>query len=277
MDAKKEISKQEMKKKLESYGIKKNNYIEYHTSILCFLSLVCFSVLTFTIDKISKAIQPSQNKLLTFDYFNYLFCNFTLPTENNDLAISSAAAITAFFIGLYQWSTQRKEISLDKFYERLDRANKHVDNWPSARHLVQSLYPNIDDPIPDIKQNEPKINVQEFNYQTARYVYTEIDNLEYVIEKYCLGFMSVRTTYRGIICFISRCQDIEFINLAIKLAEKAGYNATTEDILKNIRNEIHGEQPHQKGQDSDSPPSQHRRTTTCSGCGWPGDSDSPPS
>jgi hypothetical protein len=94
-----------------------------------------------------------------------------------------------------------------------------LDQWPAARAIVTQFWNN---------------DVTEENYDIAMYVYVEMDNLEYVIEKYIRGFMEPRDALRGLNCFKSRCVSSEFRRLACQQVEIAGYKPMTIDIVNKV-------------------------------------------
>lgn len=133
----------------------------------------------------------------------------------------------AIILGLQQWRSSRHETSLEKFYDRLELANRRLDDWPAARALVSQFW---SDGIKDINE-----------YQKSMYVYVEIDNIEYIIEKYTRGFMEPKDAYRGFTCFQSRCQSKEFRKIAAMQVAIAGYKPLTVQIVKGLCVEAHQE------------------------------------
>jgi hypothetical protein len=122
-------------------------------------------------------------------------------------------ALGAFLIAYQQWRAARYEASMDKYYERLDVANRRLEALKGVDSYVM-------------------------------YVFTELDNLEYVIEKYKLGYISSEQAFRGLKTFRAHCRNIAienmdgkkelFRDLACHLVGIAGYQATTSIVVKNI-------------------------------------------
>lgn len=84
----------------------------------------------------------------------------------------------ALAVSYVEWVLTRREGSMDKFYERLVLANNY-------RKAV----------------NEPKgVAITDMDL----YVFSELDNLEYVIERYRFGYMSPTLALRGVNTFQSR-------------------------------------------------------------------------
>jgi hypothetical protein len=125
----------------------------------------------------------------------------------------------AFLVGLQQWKLSRAELAFDKFYERLDIVNHRLDEWPSARKMVNQFWGDIDG---------------DEEYQKRMYVYVEIDNLEYATQKYKMRFMGVEDVYREVTLFQSRCVSEEFRSYALSQVDIAGYRKDTRDIVHRI-------------------------------------------
>jgi hypothetical protein len=116
----------------------------------------------------------------------------------SDKTTEGAAAATAVvfaIVGLWQWRSGRHEASLDRFYERLALANELVlEAYESAARARQA---GAGDAL------ATKVAENVFRY----YVYTEMDNLEYAIEKYRKGFMDERLAFRALRSFQDRCKN----------------------------------------------------------------------
>jgi len=119
--------------------------------------------------------------------------------------ILGAGALAVAYI---EWLLARRESSMDKFYERLRIANDY-------RRSVKD---------PDLGIAEDRL-----------YVYSELDNLEYVIERYRFGYMSAALALRGIRTFQSRLAGIPgFKALVRKLLPGAGYSLQTRVVVREL-------------------------------------------
>ena len=99
----------------------------------------------------------------------------------------------------------RRESSMDKFYERLEIANRHRSD------LTHQGMRMID---------------------TNRYVFTELDNLEYVIERYRFGYMSASLAARGLNTFESRFGiDNFYEELCGIMRNNPAYNQSTHAVV----------------------------------------------
>lgn len=120
--------------------------------------------------------------------------------------IAAIFAGGALVITYSEWMLGRRESSMDRFYERLETANEHRSN-----QLVHR----------DLKMDE-----------TERYIFTELDNLEYVIERYRFGYMSAGLARRGLNTFNSRFGIRGFEEqVATAIERGCAYNVHTRDVV----------------------------------------------
>lgn len=135
--------------------------------------------------------------------------NNATPSEDKDepKALTIATALLGlgiFIVGYHQWRAARRESAMDQYYGRLEIANQRLAALPGI------------DPM-------------------ELYVFAELDNLEYVIEKYRLGYMNHRQALRGLEAFQGRFRGYRGATFAV-LAERsvmrsAGYNKTTQNVV----------------------------------------------
>lgn len=131
-------------------------------------------------------------------------------TQDVDVGIEAFLGIGVAFAGIYQWRSAKYEMSIDRFYERLSYTNTKLFEWESSRVLLSEEW--VDDKV----------------FQREMYVYLELDNLEYIIQKYQHGFMEPHDAHRALTCFSSRCKNSRaFKALAIENVSKAGYKPET--------------------------------------------------
>lgn len=123
-----------------------------------------------------------------------------------------------FLFAFQQWKEARYETTLDKYYERLELANSRLEKRDNANKDIM-------------------------------YVFMELDNLEYVIEKHKRGYIEAEQAARGLRTFHSHCKNIfkmidedntekSFRDLAYKWVHKAGYQDTTKQVVSTICNEF---------------------------------------
>jgi hypothetical protein len=132
---------------------------------------------------------------------------------------ASLLTLGAFMFAVQQWIATRRENSMDKYFERRELVNKRLDMWPHAQSLVSHFWGG---------------EMDERSYQKYMYVYIELDNLEYVIEKYRIGFIDVYHAWRGLETFMSRCESSEFRTIAATVVNIAGYTQATRKAVQRI-------------------------------------------
>jgi len=131
------------------------------------------------------------------------------------IATAMFAAIVGIF-AYYQWIDSRRESSLEKFYERLNLVNSRYYEWEHARQLVAHFWGE---------------SATDENFQKCMYVYLELDNIEYMIYRYQLGFVRKPLFRRAVRTFSSRCESKAFGQLARELVNGAGYDAKTVEVV----------------------------------------------
>ncbi len=136
-----------------------------------------------------------------------------------------AAVLVAAAAGVFtyqQWADSRREESLDRFYQRLGQVNARYAQWEGARALVPSFWQFAED---DGKHPA---------YEKQLYVYLELDNLEYMLVRYELGFVSKELLMRALRTFASRMVHKGFRDLAGDLVNGAGYSQLTGAVVNAI-------------------------------------------
>jgi hypothetical protein len=145
------------------------------------------------------------------------------PSEPKRLlqALATISGTIVLSLGYLQWRAARHESSFDKYYDKLDIANRRFDSW-----RIEAL------------KNQPE-DLQ--SHLRTMFIFAELDNLEYVLEKYKLGYVRQGLVRRAIRTFRSRCEDQAFCDSALywigaeEGEQKAfGYERTTRDIIRYI-------------------------------------------
>jgi len=130
---------------------------------------------------------------------------------NGANAATAVLAIGAFVFGYTQWLTARHEISMEHYYERLETANEARKCLADDQHKIEPM---------------------------EMYVFVELDNLEYVIQKYRLGYMTAEQAWRGVKTFQSRLTGVrgfkETLTKFPKLVGFAGYHPETDDLVARL-------------------------------------------
>jgi len=95
----------------------------------------------------------------------------------------------AFVFGLFQWKAARREASFERYYDRLKIANDSFD---------------------DYKEEELTNTARNEEMKTHRFfmfLFAELDNLEYILQKHCLGYVDQILVDRALQHFWARCMD----------------------------------------------------------------------
>jgi hypothetical protein len=137
--------------------------------------------------------------------------------------VLAAVSLGALLIGYWQWGKARHETSMDKYYERLNIANGRQDgDQTQVRDMMKPSHPELAEEHPEI----------------LMYVYAELDNLEYVIEKYRLGYMNAEQACRGLRTFQLRCWSPRFRRITRHRVHSGDYNSGTADVVERVCEEI---------------------------------------
>lgn len=123
----------------------------------------------------------------------------------------------------FQWRDARREATFDKFYDRLKIVNEYIHKTEAAADLVKHFFGNTND----------KDSRQKFMY-----IYLELDNLEYIVGKYRLGYADPRLAVRGLLTFASRCKSSEFCQLVSECVAVAGYEKETRKLVNKIIEQV---------------------------------------
>ncbi len=128
--------------------------------------------------------------------------------------------------GLWQWRAQRFEKSLDSYFKRLELANK-------TRLEHYAKYIEVAIACGDIRQAQ-----RAANQYYVFYMFTEIDNLEYVSRKFALGHMPPELAERALLTFENSCKQSERFWLAAKKVTPKGsaYPSYLLDLVEKVVN-----------------------------------------
>jgi hypothetical protein len=148
-----------------------------------------------------------------------------IPDPDFASIVTGFIALIAIILGGEQWQASRDEITLDRFYDRIEITNRMLDECKCTRGFAG--------PWPDEKGKD-----DEERYQRSMYVYRELDNLEYAIAKYKIGFMSPFNALRCLRTFRARCMESsDFCELVKAIldpadANPAGYDQATVAVAR---------------------------------------------
>lgn len=139
---------------------------------------------------------------------------------NGANASTAIVGLGAFLIGYHQWRSAKQETSLERYYDRLKLANDARNCLSEADHKIPPM---------------------------LMYTYIELDNLEYVYQKYRLGYMAPEHALRGVNTFKSRLEGVRGFNDALKslgddISATAGYHRETSVLVRRLR-DTHAAKP----------------------------------
>jgi hypothetical protein len=121
-------------------------------------------------------------------------------------AFTAVLSLAIAIIAYRQWKAARHEISIDKYYDRLEVANKRLE-------AVQT----------------DKLSPEDMH------VFAELDKLEYVIAKYEYGFMSPLLALRALNNFKGLWMDRRgFRGKASHWVDKASYREITRLVVRKV-------------------------------------------
>ncbi|MDB5482586.1 MAG: hypothetical protein JWO83_3639 [Caulobacteraceae bacterium] len=117
--------------------------------------------------------------------------------------VAPILAFSGLLASWLEWRLSKHEASLDKFYDRLDLANDYRSKLTHQDQAVSAL---------------------------DMYVFVELDNLEYVVERYRMGYIAPRNALRAVRTFQSRL-GLSWFKTAARHwaceADNVGYSAET--------------------------------------------------
>ena len=162
---------------LEQYGFPRKSAIKEIAAIVLFLAIVSLVIWLVGVERVAW-------------------------TQAFSAILSLGVAIVAY----RQWRAARHEISIDKYYDRLEVANKRLEALDTDK-------PTADD----------------------MHVFAELDKLEYVIAKYEYGYMSPVLALRALNNFRAICMDRRgFRGRASEWVNKASYRPITRLIVNKV-------------------------------------------
>ncbi len=134
--------------------------------------------------------------------------------------------VGGLLVGLNQWRHLRNETTIAGSLERLDIVNQYFRN-PEHQQVVQYFFEGSTTPTWEQGIDDPRV------WQRQIYVFMELDNLQYGIEKYRLGYSSPYECLLTVDLSAARCQSPRFFAVAKVLAqENAGsYTSETRNVV----------------------------------------------
>lgn len=134
----------------------------------------------------------------------------------------SSSFILAFLFGLWQWNTSKAENSFSEAFARKSDINKFIfDN---------------SGPLSGLFDEAIRGGAACHEFKKNMFVFMELDNLEYVYEKYRDAELKDKLALRSCLIFGSRCTSSEFRDRACKLVKSGLYRDEFEGAVKSILN-----------------------------------------
>ena len=125
----------------------------------------------------------------------------------------------SLLMALHQWHESVEQAALVNYEKEIAESNK-VEERPSVRAMMSDMYPAIKQAAPD--------------YDRSEYVYLQLDNLEYALERYRDGLASAYTTSRAVMTFAVHCQTQEFRQRVVRQVAVASYSPVTVDVVFHV-------------------------------------------
>jgi hypothetical protein len=169
----------------------------------------------------------------------YVFEQRARSETSGTEAATACVAIGAFFLAYQQWRAARAEASLEKFYERLNITNGWMlaaqkaavtANAPATDNLVNGLTAEQKSAAEATLKAKQAAEQAAAEYDYRMYFFSEADNLEYVIEKYKLGYIGAEHAARGADTFRIRCRQPKFRETLEKYIDAVGYQNDTRRV-----------------------------------------------
>lgn len=121
-------------------------------------------------------------------------------------AFTAILSLGIAIIAYRQWRAARHEISIDKYYDRLETANKRLEALETDKPTVEDMH-----------------------------AFAELDKLEYVIVKYEYGYISPVLALRALKNFHKFCTDRKgFREKASAWVYKASYREITRSVVTKV-------------------------------------------
>jgi hypothetical protein len=151
-----------------------------------------------------------------------------------ETVVGGTVALGAVLVGAQQFAASRNEVSLEKFYDRLQVTNDRLEEFASTREFIG---------LPFGRPEDGRFDDDDFHRRM--YVFRELDNLEYAIAKYRIGFMSRDNAHRSLRTFRSRCAVSEaFCHMAhdqvhgTRSERDSGYDPQTKIVVCRILRQL---------------------------------------
>jgi hypothetical protein len=154
-----------------------------------------------------------------------------LDNKKVDLGILSAfGALVAFLYAVFQWRMENRQSSINEIFQRKKDINFLLMEKEGIRLLLREAVDRvIVENLRSKRIESPKMervlnriqsliyikNLNSFSFDQKMFVFMELDNLEFALEKYLHGYLDGGQMYRACEIFQSRCYSRAFRYLAM--------------------------------------------------------------
>ena len=144
------------------------------------------------------------------------------PGQNTSgvfLAISNWFVAMTILLGIAKWNASLEQDAIKRYEAEIAQSND-AEKVDDVREMMAHLYRS--------PEGCPR------NYDKSRYVYIQLDNLEYALERYALGHASAYSTARAVMTFASRCGSDEFKKRARLQVKVASYSPVVVRVVAEV-------------------------------------------
>lgn len=135
----------------------------------------------------------------------------TLAERKLQLDVGNLVIALGLVMAAIQWRASLEQQAMEKYEREIAAGNETADESEGIHEMMAHHYP-------------PLSGEAKPDYARARYVYLQLDNLEYALERYMEGLASAYTTARAVMTFENRCVSPEFRLRARSQVRAASYS-----------------------------------------------------
>ena len=134
--------------------------------------------------------------------------------------------ILAFLITFVRWIRKQRSEYVKDAMERKDRTNSMIINYPLE------LEPYTANVFDSESKYEASKHGPEKRAIINMYIFSELDNLEFVYDKSRAGLLEDAYTFRAIKIFLSRSENTGFFRVAVSLIKSGRYNDEFKRVIE---------------------------------------------
>ena len=139
--------------------------------------------------------------------------------------------VSALVLAYHQWRHLRNEVSMAGSLQRLDVVNSFFLDEGDRKSISQLFGERAtwDEGIGDAEE-----------WKRRMYVFMELDNLQYGLEKFRLGYSSAFQALRVVDVFAARCKSPSFLQMARQLVrdDAGSYTRETRTVVASLREDL---------------------------------------